>query len=85
VKWKLKGSWKVSWMVFCWGKHMMECLAEVDAGGEDVLLKQACRRTHDEWFFPNNTHVLVRLTFLWLTCFCWDSIERNAPKIPVVS
>jgi hypothetical protein len=28
----LKALWKVSWMVFCWGKHVKEHLAEVDTG-----------------------------------------------------
>jgi hypothetical protein len=27
--------WKVDWMVFCWGKHVKERLAEVDTGVKD--------------------------------------------------
>jgi hypothetical protein len=29
---------------------------------EDILLKQAREMTHDERFFANDTHVLIRLT-----------------------
>lgn len=33
MKQKLKRVlWKVGWMVFCWGKHVKECLAEMDTG-----------------------------------------------------
>ena len=34
VKWKLKSSLEspLCWMVFCWDKHMKECLTEADAG-----------------------------------------------------
>jgi hypothetical protein len=41
---------------------MKEHFAEANTG-EDVLLKQACERTHDEVFFANDRHVLVCLTF----------------------
>jgi len=37
---------------FHWSRHRRE----------DVLLNQACERTHDEGFFANDVHVLVRLT-----------------------
>ena len=50
---------------------------------EDVLLKQARKRTCDEGSFANNTHVL------WSALHCiaelhfgGDSIERNTPKTP---
>ena len=29
---------------------------------EDVLIRQACERKHDERYFANNVHVLVHLT-----------------------
>jgi hypothetical protein len=32
MKWKFKGFWKVSWMVFCWGKHVKERFVKVDTG-----------------------------------------------------
>jgi hypothetical protein len=34
LKWKLEGSLEsqLCWMVVCWGKHVKECLAEVDTG-----------------------------------------------------
>jgi len=32
LKWKLKGSLEVVWMVFCWGQHGKECFVEVDIG-----------------------------------------------------
>ena len=31
-------------------------------GQKNVSLRQACERTYDEGFFPDNMHVLVRLT-----------------------
>ena len=33
--------WKVSWMVFCWGKHVKERLAQVDTG-------ERLRQTHEK-------------------------------------
>lgn len=39
-------------MVFCWGKHVKEWLAEADT----------CERTRDEGFFPDDMQVLVHLT-----------------------
>ena len=51
-------------MVFCWDKHMKECVLKVDTGVKghrrgDVLLRQAFERARDERLFANNTHVLV--------------------------
>jgi hypothetical protein len=43
LKWNLRALWKVGWMVFCWGKHMKECLAEVDTG-------ERLRQTHEGRF-----------------------------------
>jgi hypothetical protein len=40
---------------------MKEHFTEADTG-EDVLLKQVLKSTHDEGFFFNNMHVLVHLT-----------------------
>ena len=45
--WKLKGSLesrlderKLCWMVFCWGKHVNDCVPEVDTG-------ERLRQTHE--------------------------------------
>jgi hypothetical protein len=37
-------------------------LLEAGIKWRNVLLKQACERTSDEWLFSSYTHVLVRLT-----------------------
>jgi hypothetical protein len=83
VKWRLMCSLesRLCWMVFCCGKHVKECFADVGTGERlrqtcegtfswrDVLLKQACDRTRDERFFANNTHALVPLTLLNRVCW----------------
>jgi len=58
---------------FHWSRHKWK----------DVPLKQACERTRDEGLFANDTHVFIGLPYiLWLSCICWDSIERNTPNAP---
>ena len=42
LKWKLKGSLE-SRLGLCWGKHVKECLAEVDTG-------ERLRQTHEGMF-----------------------------------
>ena len=39
----------LSWEIFCWSRHMRECVAAEADRWEDVSLKQSCDRTYDVW------------------------------------
>jgi hypothetical protein len=49
-------------MVFCWGKHVKEPLAEADHRREDVLLKQVHERIRDERLLTTHRY--------WSTLHC---------------
>jgi hypothetical protein len=49
-----------------------ECFTEADTG-EDVLLKPAHERTHEEGFFISNTSYIGPPYTVSLSFICWDS------------
>ena len=54
----LRVLWKVGWMVFCWGKHMKERLAEADTGDRIFLPLPWTWGWLAEWCQLKQTHVL---------------------------
>jgi len=64
--------WKVTWMVFCWGKHMKENLAETDTGErmfcqskqvKGHMMKDSLLTAHMYW---SALHCVVELHLLGL-------------------
>lgn len=73
--------WKVSCVVSCtfWGRHT-ECFLEVDTG--ERLFVKASTWKDASWRILHKWRAHIVFPYIeLLSSICWDSMERNAPKI----